>query len=136
MRNQNLDDDIKVSVICIAYNHEKYISRTLDSFLEQKTNFAYEILVHDDASTDKTAEIIKKYAEKHDCIVPILEEENQHSKPNVRMIGDCCLPKARGQYIAVCEGDDYWVDENKLQKQKIIGIQEMCRKIKEQCYEA
>lgn len=112
-----MDNDIKVSIICITYNQEKYIGKTLDSFLAQRTDFAYEIIVHDDASNDNTAAIIKEYAAKHQCIVPILEAENQYGKPNVRIIGNFCLQKVRGKYIALCEGDDYWVDNYKLQKQ-------------------
>ena len=70
-----------VSICCTTYNHEKYIAQTLDSFLNQKTEYSYEILIHDDASTDNTQAIIKEYAEKYpDLIFPILQTENQYSK--------------------------------------------------------
>lgn len=106
-----------VSIICIAYNHEKYIKDTLDGFLMQKTNFPFEIIVHDDASTDNTAQIIKEYAEKYpDLIVPILQTENQYSQ-KVMIDIDILYPIAKGKYIAFCEGDDFWTNENKLQMQ-------------------
>ena len=112
-----MEKEILVSVICTAYNHEKYIKDALEGFVMQKTNFAFEALVHDDASTDGTADIIREYAEKYPHIIkPILQTENQHSK-KVRILNDILLPKAQGKYIAFCEGDDFWTDENKLQRQ-------------------
>ena len=76
-----MNDEIKVSILCMAYNHEQYIKSALDSFLMQKTSFEYEIIVHDDASTDGTAEIIKEYAKKYPKrIIPICQKENQYSK--------------------------------------------------------
>ena len=110
-------DEIMVSICCSAYNHGKYVKKTLDSILEQKTNFKYEILLHDDASTDNTAEIIREYEEKYpDIIKPIYQTENQYSK-RVAITHIYQYPRARGKYIAFCECDDYWTDENKLQKQ-------------------
>ena len=106
-----------VSIRCITYNHEPYIAQTLDGFLMQKTNFPFEIIVHDDASTDKTADIIRIYEKKYPQIVkPIYEIENQYSKRDgsLSRIVDAAV---RGKYIALCEGDDFWIDENKLQKQ-------------------
>ncbi|MBO5099153.1 MAG: glycosyltransferase family 2 protein [Clostridia bacterium] len=112
-----MEDNIKVSIICNTYNHEKYIAETLESFLMQKTNFQYEILIHDDASTDKTAEIIRKYEEKYPNIIkPIYQTENQYSK-KVKIGITYQFPRVKGKYIAICEGDDYWTDMNKLQKQ-------------------
>ena len=74
-------NQIMVSILCIAYNHEKYIRQCLNGFVMQKTNFKYEVLVHDDASTDKTADIIREYEEKYpDLIKPIYQTENQYSK--------------------------------------------------------
>ena len=111
------NDQIKVSVICLAYNHEKYIHRTLEGFVNQKTDFAYEVWVHDDCSTDGTAAIIRDYVNKYpEIIKPILQAENQYSK-GVKIIEDIIMPRAKGRYVAFCEGDDYWVDPNKLQKQ-------------------
>ena len=110
-------DDVKVSVLCCAFNHEKYIEQCLNSILGQKTNFKFELLVHDDASTDKTAEIIRKYQKKYpEIVIPVFQEINQYSK-NVHISRTFLLPKARGKYIAICEGDDYWVDDSKLQVQ-------------------
>lgn len=110
-------DDILVSVICTAYNHEKYIRDALDGFISQKTNFNYEVLVHDDASTDSTANIIKEYEQKYPQLIkPIYQNVNQYSK-GVRIINEILVPKAKGKYLAFCEGDDYWCDCNKLQKQ-------------------
>ncbi len=110
-------NDVKVSIICNTYNQESYIRDALNSFVMQKTNFEFEVLVHDDASTDNTAKIIKEFEEKYpDIIKPIYQTENQHSKkvPISKTYG---YPRAKGKYIAFCEGDDYWTDEYKLQKQ-------------------
>ncbi len=106
-----------VSICCTAYNQEKYIAQTLDSFLGQRCDFAYEILVHDDASTDRTPQIIREYAQKHpDIIRPMLQTENQYCK-GISIDGTFNFPRARGKYIALCEGDDYWCDPDKLQRQ-------------------
>ncbi len=110
-------NEIKVSICCLTYNHEKYIKKALNSFLNQKTNFKYEILIHDDASTDKTAEIIREYEKEYpDLIKPIYQKENQYSK-GVAILKKYQFPRASGKYIAMCEGDDYWKDDKKLQKQ-------------------
>ena len=109
--------NIEVSVYCLAYNHEKYIRKALEGFVNQKTNFGYEVFVHDDASTDKTAKIIEEYATRYpDIIKPIYQTENQYSK-GVKITTEIILPRMSGKYIAVCEGDDYWIDDCKLQKQ-------------------
>ena len=106
-----------VSICSITYNHEPYIRQCLDGFMMQKTNFPFEVIIHDDASTDKTADIIREYEAKYpDIIKPIYQKENQYSK-GVEICGTYVYPKARGKYIAVCEGDDYWTDPYKLQKQ-------------------
>lgn len=111
-------NEIAVTVCCITYNHAKYIRQCLDSLIEQKTNFSFEILIHDDASTDETTEIIKEYVSKYpELFIPIFEEENQYSKGNRAILVQYMLPMARGKYIAVCEGDDFWCDPYKLQKQ-------------------
>jgi len=105
-----------VSIICTAYNHEKYIAAALDGFIMQKTNFDFEILVHDDASKDGTADVIRKYERNYpDLIRPVYQTQNQYQIGN---LGSVILRSmARGKYIAVCEGDDYWIDPYKLQKQ-------------------
>ena len=108
---------IEVSIICLAYNHEKYLRSALQGFVEQITDFGFEVLVHDDASTDTTADIIREYAEKYpDIIKPTFQTENQLSK-RVKILYAFLLPKAQGKYLAFCEGDDFWTDPHKLQKQ-------------------
>lgn len=109
---------VKVSICSLAYNHAPYIRQCLDSLLNQKTDFRYEILVNDDCSTDGTREILREYATKHpDIIVPIFHEENQFQKGVRGMFQRFLFPKAQGEYLAICEGDDYWCDSLKLQKQ-------------------
>ncbi len=109
--------ELLVSVCCITYNQENYIRQCLDGFIMQKTNFLFEVLIHDDASTDKTQEIIREYEIKYpDIIKPIYQKENQHSQGK-RISSVYNFPRAKGKYIAMCEGDDYWIDPLKLQKQ-------------------
>jgi len=105
-----------VSICCITYNHENYIRDALEGFLMQKTDFPFEIIIHDDASTDATADIIKRFEEKYpDIIKPIYQIENQYSKGKRASL--FTFKAARGKYVALCEGDDYWIDPLKLQKQ-------------------
>ena len=112
-----MNDEIMVSVCCTAYNHEKYIRQCLDGFVMQETNFKYEVIISDDASTDTTAEIIREYEEKYpEIIKPIYLQENQYSK-GVNITFRYLYPNAKGRYIALCEGDDFWTDPLKLQKQ-------------------
>ena len=104
----------KVSVVCVTYNQEKYIAQTLDSFVAQRTNFKYEVVVADDCSTDSTARIISKYAERYpDVIRPVLRKKNIGIQKNFAET----FREAKGDYLAVCEGDDYWTDALKLQRQ-------------------
>lgn len=105
---------IKLSIVCITYNHQKYIRDALDGFVAQSVNFCLEIIISDDASTDDTPSIIEEYTRKHPTIFfPILRKKN---------IGAMCnfvdaLSRVRGEYVALCEGDDYWTSNNKLQTQ-------------------
>lgn len=107
----------QVSISCITYNQAPFIRECLDSFLMQKTCFPFEVLIHDDASTDGTAEIIKEYQAKYPNIVkPIFRKKNLYSQ-GVRMINRFNYERAQGKYIALCEGDDFWTDPGKLQIQ-------------------
>lgn len=110
-------DDIVVSILCLTYNHEAYVRQTFDGFLAQETSFRYEVVVHDDASTDGTAEIIREYQRKYpDIFFPIIQEENVCSR-GIDIFSEYLMKKARGKYAAFCEGDDYWIDSGKLQMQ-------------------
>jgi len=105
-----------VSICCVAFNHEKYIEEAIQGFLNQKVDFLCEILIHDDASTDHTANIIRKYQNEYpEIIKPIYQQENQYSQG--RKVSSILFHEAKGKYIAWCEGDDYWTNPNKLQKQ-------------------
>ena len=113
-------EDILVSVWCQTYNHEAYIKDAIEGFLAQKVNFSYEIIIHDDASTDRTADIVKEYEQRYpDRIRGIYQEENQYSKNwlSTKWIYELMAKNCKGKYIAVCEGDDYWIDVQKLQIQ-------------------
>lgn len=109
-------DKIYVSCVCITYNHESFIKDTIDAMLAQKTEYKFEIIIHDDVSNDKTREIIESYKEQYPNIIRlVLQEENQYSKG--RRITPIAVSFSKGDYIALCEGDDYWTDSLKLQKQ-------------------
>lgn len=111
-----MDKDIMVSICCLTYNHKSYISKAIESFLSQKTNFKFEIIIHDDCSTDGTIKILNEYEKNYPDIVRVVyEKENQYSK-GVK-IEPILFKKVLGKYIAICEGDDYWCDDNKLQIQ-------------------
>ncbi|MCI5902824.1 MAG: glycosyltransferase [Blautia sp.] len=108
---------IMVSVLMFVYNHEKYLREAIESVLCQDTEFSYEVIIHDDASTDGSAGIIEEYAVRFpERIVPILQKENQMQK-GISITDKFMMPAVRGKYIAYCEGDDYWLRKDKLQKQ-------------------
>ena len=108
---------IKVSISCLAFNHEDFIQKTLEGFMMQETNFEFEVLIHDDASSDRTVEIINEFILKYPNIIkPIFQTENQWRK-GIRGGAVHNFPRAKGKYIALCEGDDYWTDPTKLQRQ-------------------
>ena len=110
-------DKYEVSIYCLAYNHERFIRNTLESIINQKTNFAYKVIVHDDASTDGTADIIREYAGKYpDIIFPVYQKENQYSQ-HIDIFANYIVPLLEGKYLAVCECDDMWIDSDKLQIQ-------------------
>lgn len=111
------NSELMVTIRCITYNHEPYIRQCLEGFVMQKTNFRFEAIVHDDASTDGTTGIIQEYAEKYpDIIKPIYETENQYSKHD-GSLNRIMNEHTHGKYAAMCEGDDYWIDPCKLQMQ-------------------
>lgn len=117
MEYYKVDKDIMVSICCLVYNHEPYLRECFEGFVMQQTTFPIEILVHDDASTDHSANIIREYTEKYpDLFKPIYQTENQYSK-GISISFKYQFPRAKGKYIAMCEGDDYWTDPLKLQKQ-------------------
>lgn len=113
------DNECMVSVLCTAYNHEQYLRECLDSFVSQETDFPFEVLVNDDCSADGTAEIIREYAAKYPQIIrPFYQEKNLFSAIGMPGLFDKVFcPNARGKYIALCEGDDKWSDNNKLRLQ-------------------
>jgi len=111
-------EDTDISISCISFNHGKYLRQTFDSFLSQKFTGKIEILIHDDCSTDDSVDIIREYCDRFpDIFRPMFEEENQFSKGIANISGAFNFPRAVGKYIAFCEGDDYYVDDNKLKKQ-------------------
>ena len=111
-------NDPLVSILCVTYNHAAFIRSCLEGFVKQKCDFDFEVLIHDDASTDGTQEIIKEYWKNYpEIIKPILQTENQWSKKAGGMNLRFNYPRATGKYIALCDGDDFWIDEQKLQKQ-------------------
>lgn len=118
---QNWKEDILnpiVSICCITYNHEKYIEETIDSFLNQQTDYPFEVIIGEDCSTDQTRKKIEAYVEKFPNIIKLITSEN-----NVGMNRNFgrIFSASKGEYIAICEGDDYWIDSKKLQ----IQIEEM-----------
>lgn len=103
-----------VSICCITYNHEHYIKDALDGFIMQNTNFLYEIVISDDCSKEGTRKVIEEYKKKYPSLIrDVSPEKNMGSSENFIYVQQC----AKGKYIAICEGDDYWTDPLKLQKQ-------------------
>jgi len=113
--NKSSDNPV-VSICCVTFNHKEFIKEAIEGFLLQKTTFPIEIIIHDDASTDGTTEIIRSYEKKFPLVIkPIYQKENQWSKG--KRITPIAISRAKGKYVALCEGDDYWTDPMKLQKQ-------------------
>ena len=107
------NDAVDISVIVPVFNHEKYVSRTLDSILSQETGFRYEIIAGDDCSGDRSGEIVQKYADKYsDVVVNAIRKENMGATNNIYDL----IGRARGRYIAFCEGDDFWRDNGRIER--------------------
>lgn len=107
----------KVSIVCQVYKHESYLRECFEGFVMQKTTFTFEILVNDDCSPDGSADIMREYEKKYpDLFRCVYQKENQYSKGLLPWF-EVLFPMAKGEYIAICEGDDYWTDPYKLQKQ-------------------
>lgn len=115
-----MNSQVMVSIWCVTYNHKRYIKDAIEGFLRQKTTFDYHIIIHDDASTDGTSDIVREYATRYpDKITAIIQEENLYSKHLEAGRGRVPFMKkyVTGKYLACCEGDDYWTDPYKLQLQ-------------------
>lgn len=106
-----------VTIICLAHNQKDYISDAIDGFLMQKTSFPVEIIIHDDCSTDGTADILRSYEAKHSNKLHCIYQTHNHYAESIQTWDDFLFSKAKGKYIAVSDGDDYWTDPYKLQKQ-------------------
>ena len=113
-------ESILVAIHCLVYNHEPYLRDCFEGFVMQKTNFRFVAIVHDDCSTDHSADIIREYEAKYpDIFRPVYETENQYRKQDGALgrIMETAINATGAKYIAMCEGDDYWTDPYKLQKQ-------------------
>ena len=120
---QHCGPEITVSICCLAYNHEDFIEDAILGFLDQKTSFRFEILINDDASLDTTAEIIREYASLFpDIIKPVFQTENKWSQNHP--MPDILFRKAKGKYLSWTDGDDFWINENKLENQITLMKQE------------
>lgn len=115
-----VDDPVKLTICCIAFNHEAYLAQCLEGFLDQRCDFRVEVVIYDDASTDRTATVIAEYAARHPTIFrTILMRDNQYSK-GVNPYFAHVFPAARGTYLAICDGDDFWADPHKLASQAAV----------------
>lgn len=116
-----------VSVVCHAFNHQAYIRQTIESILAQSTSFPFELIIHDDASSDGTSEIVYEFARRYPRVVSVVvQDQNQFSQG--KRPPYFTFPMASGEYLAICEGDDYWVDPQKLEKQ--VNAMRMCPGVK------
>ncbi|NBH82405.1 glycosyltransferase [bacterium C-53] len=110
-------DNIEVSVYCLSYNCVNFIEKAIDGIVNQKTNFNYKLIIHDDASSDGTADVIRKKVKEYpEKIYAILQERNQYSR-GINILKEYLEPNVEGDFVAICEGDDCWIDNNKLQLQ-------------------
>lgn len=107
---------VTLSICCVTFNHSSYIEKCIEGFLNQETDFEFEILIFDDASKDNNQEILQNFAQKNKSIKLFLQNENQWSKGKFGLLTHL-FPAVKGKYIAFCEGDDFWEDPHKLQRQ-------------------
>lgn len=115
--NKNNSNPPLVSIMCEVFNHGAFLQECLNGFVMQETDFKYEVLIHDDASTDRSQEIIREYEQKYPGLFkPIYQTENQYSK-GISVWLKHQFPRVTGKYVAFCEGDDCWTDPTKLQRQ-------------------
>ena len=114
MKNWNKDDEVLVSILCMVYNHERYLPKALDSFLMQETNFPFLIVAGEDCSLDNSMKILKEYKQKYPNLIKIVSSENNVGQLEnfIRTMNAC-----ESEYVAMCDGDDYWTDKHKLQIQ-------------------
>lgn len=122
-----------VSVLCHTFNQELYIEDAFRGFLIQKTDFVFEVIVHDDASTDGTSDIVREYAKRYPQIFkPVIQTENQYSQGKKPTL--LSSAHAKGDYYALCEGDDFWVDENKLANQYKLALEHKAGLVFSSCF--
>ena len=107
----------KVSVSIITYNHRDYIARTIDSVLQQQTDFPYEIIIGDDCSTDGTRDVLQRYQQQYPEVIQLILHPTRYAGVAGRLNNITNLYACRGQYIAMLDGDDYWISPDKLQQQ-------------------
>lgn len=109
-------DKCYISCVCITFNQKSYIRDAINSFLAQETEYRFEIVIHDDASTDGTRDILLEYKNKYPSIIKlVLQDKNQYSQ--VKRLLPLVIEYVSGENIAFCEGDDFWIDEKKIDKQ-------------------
>ncbi|MEY8239009.1 MAG: glycosyltransferase [Cycloclasticus sp.] len=134
MLNWRVSDDAPiVSILCVTFNQQTYIEDAIRGFLIQKTDFPFEIIIHDDASTDSTPAILIDYAKRYPKLIKlILQKENQYSQG--KKVSSLAAKHASGLYLAFCEGDDFWIDEYKLRQQKkVFDVNPLCSLVIHQC---
>ena len=117
MKSENNNFEVMVSVCCTAFNHANYIADALEGFIKQNVDFPIEILVHDDASTDGTQDVILEYEKRYPHLIKAICQKNNQYLQGRYAFAHILYPMARGKYIAFCDGDDYWTDPLKLKKQ-------------------